>query len=285
MKNYYQILGIKENATLTEVKAGYRKLSKKYHPDVNDGNKSYEEIFREIQEAYEVLSDHAKRVAYNQELKYYRFELNTKKGKILQETLEKGRGYHYKAQEELKTYNQDPVVEKWYTRILTNKYMGFVAFGIAAVVLSILLLSKTDTDEGMSPSDSAMVAVKSDSIVVLGISKLEEQKKYWSKFNGSWSGSGTASALSQNFTVKLTADFDNEIFTVEYPDLGFSGNWELMQAGDGTAVFRETIKQGLLNNTQVGTVKVTVSGDNKLEYQYYFPHENHLFAMGFLKRN
>jgi len=64
-KDYYKILGISKEADDKEIKAAYRKLARKYHPDVNQGDKSSEEKFKEISEAYEVLSDKDKRQKYN----------------------------------------------------------------------------------------------------------------------------------------------------------------------------------------------------------------------------
>lgn len=57
MKNHYQTLGIERMASLGEIKQAYRKLALKFHPDKNDGDKFFEERFKEIQEAYEILSD------------------------------------------------------------------------------------------------------------------------------------------------------------------------------------------------------------------------------------
>ena len=65
-KNYYEILKIKRGANDSEIKKAYRKLARKYHPDVNSGNKRAEERFKEISEAYEVLSDKKKRKLYDQ---------------------------------------------------------------------------------------------------------------------------------------------------------------------------------------------------------------------------
>jgi DnaJ-class molecular chaperone len=56
-KDYYKILGIKRDADEKEVKQAYRKLARKHHPDVNPGDKTAESKFKEINEAYEVLSD------------------------------------------------------------------------------------------------------------------------------------------------------------------------------------------------------------------------------------
>jgi len=64
-KDYYAILGVPRNATEKEIKAAYRKLARQYHPDVNPGDKAAEEKFKEINEAYQVLSDPEKRAAYD----------------------------------------------------------------------------------------------------------------------------------------------------------------------------------------------------------------------------
>ncbi len=65
-KDYYKILGISKNANLSEIKKAYKKLAIKYHPDRNQGNKYYEEKFKEIKEAYEILSNDNKRSMYDQ---------------------------------------------------------------------------------------------------------------------------------------------------------------------------------------------------------------------------
>ncbi len=64
-KDYYQILGVSRNADEKEIKSAYRKLARKYHPDVNPGDKAAEEKFKQINEAYQVLSDPEKRAAYD----------------------------------------------------------------------------------------------------------------------------------------------------------------------------------------------------------------------------
>lgn len=65
-KNYYNLLGIKRDASEQEIKRAYRRLARKHHPDVNPGDKSAEAKFKEINEAYEVLSDKENRKKYDQ---------------------------------------------------------------------------------------------------------------------------------------------------------------------------------------------------------------------------
>lgn len=72
-KDYYKILGIDKNASETDIKKTYRKLAKKYHPDANPGNKSAEENFKNITEAYEVLGDPQKRKKYDTMGQQYNF--------------------------------------------------------------------------------------------------------------------------------------------------------------------------------------------------------------------
>ena len=64
-KDYYKVLGVTKTASVDDIKKAFRKLARKYHPDVNPGDKKAEEKFKEINEAYEVLSDAEKRRKYD----------------------------------------------------------------------------------------------------------------------------------------------------------------------------------------------------------------------------
>ncbi|MGD1911374.1 MAG: DnaJ C-terminal domain-containing protein [Rivularia sp. (in: cyanobacteria)] len=71
-KDYYRILGVNKSATQEDIKKAFRKLARKYHPDVNQGNKEAEAHFKEVNEAYEVLSDPEKRQKYDQFGQYWK---------------------------------------------------------------------------------------------------------------------------------------------------------------------------------------------------------------------
>jgi molecular chaperone DnaJ len=65
-QDYYELLGVSRKASAKEIRASFRKLARKYHPDLNPGDKSAEEKFKQLQEAYDVLSDTKKRQMYDQ---------------------------------------------------------------------------------------------------------------------------------------------------------------------------------------------------------------------------
>ena len=73
VRNYYEMLGVNKNASSSEIKKAYRTLAIKYHPDRNLGNKAAEEKFKDINEAYETLSDQTRRVQYDQSISRTKF--------------------------------------------------------------------------------------------------------------------------------------------------------------------------------------------------------------------
>src|SRR5947208_2266526 len=64
-RDYYEVLGVKRDASEDEIKKAYRKLARQYHPDRNPGDKQAEANFKEVQEAYDVLSDKPRRERYD----------------------------------------------------------------------------------------------------------------------------------------------------------------------------------------------------------------------------
>src|SRR5437588_1888378 len=64
-RDYYEVLGVARDASADEIKKAYRKLARKHHPDVNPGDKKAEAKFKEVQQAYDILSDAEKRALYD----------------------------------------------------------------------------------------------------------------------------------------------------------------------------------------------------------------------------
>lgn len=76
MKNYYQILGVNAASSKDEIKEAYLKLSKKVHPDLNSGDNFFTELFKSINEAYQVLMDEERRANYNIQFNSYLYDFN-----------------------------------------------------------------------------------------------------------------------------------------------------------------------------------------------------------------
>ena len=70
-KDYFKILGVSRNATDKEIKSAFRKLARKFHPDLHPHDERAESEFKEINEAYEILSDEDKKKSYEQFLNYW----------------------------------------------------------------------------------------------------------------------------------------------------------------------------------------------------------------------
>lgn len=112
MKNYYYILGISQDATEFEIKKAYRKLSLKFHPDINNGDNFFEERFKDINEAYENLTDSSKRKEHDNTLFGNYFEPFQNGTSSQQNREEEQRQQEQKRQEELRRQERERQNEK-----------------------------------------------------------------------------------------------------------------------------------------------------------------------------
>lgn len=122
MKNYYEILQVRNFATDIEIKKSFRKLAVQFHPDKNGGRKDFEELFKEIANAYDILSDKDKKNNFDFKLK--------------QETLK-----FKKAESETNKTQYSEQNQKKSTRVKEGKKIyNFSAFWIMIIIIFILLL-------------------------------------------------------------------------------------------------------------------------------------------------
>ncbi len=159
-KNYYDVLNVKPNATPEEIKKAYRKLSVKFHPDKNDGDEFLSEMFKNINEANEILSNPEKRKEFDNTLNSNDNYTNTSYNKqnthsqATNELVKKFEVFH----NNLKAYfDQQKVVtnkKRLYSEALNTpkqKYISFltvILLGIAALVFWILFKPSESNKDG-----------------------------------------------------------------------------------------------------------------------------------------
>ncbi len=137
MKNYYSVLGVKNFASINEVKTAYRKLAKKFHPDVNQGDKFFEKKFIEVQEAYETLKEEDKRLIYDQNLKSF-LDSNSR---YVTNQEDIPRNNNKKKEAETKANVRKPdnrkyhnLIRKQWSKLLNSGYFSFPVIFIAIIL-------------------------------------------------------------------------------------------------------------------------------------------------------
>jgi curved DNA-binding protein CbpA len=145
--NYYILLGLTNNASSDEIKNAYRTLAKKYHPDKNPGNKAAEEYFKEIQQAYTVLSNLEKRKKYDLQFSYGRST------SYRQDTTSTGRPYtgnayqyaQQNAQDRKRQYASPQQKRQTNKQDNSEGFQIIVSIGIALILLYFIISYSTDS--------------------------------------------------------------------------------------------------------------------------------------------
>lgn len=145
MKNYYEILQIKNFATDREIKKAFRQLAIKYHPDKNKGRKDYEERFKEIASAYEILSDPIKKRDFD--FRFSQQNLNDTRQETSRPTT--------------KTESKRPTEPKNNSKEKEEKSLKVPLFWILAIIIFIIYLisnsdSGTKTTTGNTKADKEL---------------------------------------------------------------------------------------------------------------------------------
>jgi curved DNA-binding protein CbpA len=159
--NYYIVLGVPNSASFEEIKAAYRELAKKYHPDKNPGNKAAEDFFKEVQQAYAVLSNTEKRRQFDLRFSYTAGPEPAKKATTTPYT---GNAYQYAQQQAQYRQQQRPNPQpkaKGRPEKSENHYI-LISVGVALILLYFIISysssgSKPQGSYRLSPKDSAFL--------------------------------------------------------------------------------------------------------------------------------
>ncbi len=140
IKDYYYILGLNKNASKDDIKRAYRKLSFKFHPDKNSGDKFFEERFKDINEAHETLVDDVRRKLYDEELS--------------------GAAYNYTNANTSETFSPPPQKKK--TKSLLFTFLGILLF-VSPFLIKLALDKKNEKDSKKSYNTSQNNPVQTSS--------------------------------------------------------------------------------------------------------------------------
>ena len=152
MKDYYKSLELNFGATSTDIKTAYRRLAKKYHPDLHFGNKLFEEKFKDINEAYSILNDKAKKDIYDINYQKSKYRQNTNNNSSNSTNNSEKKEQKQEPNSEPKTKYQNTTKEKpknmindftnIFNTIYKNKLYRYV--GVFAIIISSIYIYKKD---------------------------------------------------------------------------------------------------------------------------------------------
>ena len=152
MKDYYKSLELRFGATSTDIKTAYRRLAKKYHPDLHFGNKLFEEKFKEINEAYSILNDKAKKDIYDINYQKSKYRQSTNNNSSNSTNNSEKKEQKQEPNSEPKTKYQNTTKEKpknmindfsnIFNTIYKNKLYRYI--GVFAIIISSIYIYKKD---------------------------------------------------------------------------------------------------------------------------------------------
>ena len=152
MKDYYKSLELRFGATSTDIKTAYRRLAKKYHPDLHFGNKLFEEKFKEINEAYSILNDKAKKDIYDINYQKSKYRQSTNNNSSNSTNNSEKKEQKQEPSSEPKTKHQNTTKDKpknmindfsnIFNTIYNNKLYRYI--GVFAIIISSIYIYKKD---------------------------------------------------------------------------------------------------------------------------------------------
>lgn len=308
MKNYYHILGVEKNASTEEIKTAFRKLSKKFHPDVNAGDQFFADRFKDIQEAYDTLTDNDKREEYDKKL--YSFfnrgfdrefleglkrrqeekrkaeELKRKEEEMLREEQARREAEEAWAQEEQARLAAERRRKRnkavlWMVTILPLLVLAGVYFARIFPQMQTAAPRPADTVAKVPVVDSGLVA-NTDSVVEKKTPLAKDRRVR--SLNGRWSGLVYQFQLKEDRPIEFSCNYSRSRFQVNYPDNGCKGKWALIKIDEQDFHFRENITDGQDSCTQGGLIVLSPYKRRQYHYSYYWPNDKTLSASGYLTR-
>lgn len=284
MNDYYYILGLKKDANQQDIKVAYRKLSKKFHPDVNPNDSFFEERFKEIQNAYEILSNSTKKTEYDRNTGNYtkrktendrpaeksaeqaRNEENLRKEQVKQQQKQQKQRERQKRQEEENRRNKE--YEKQLRKTENQKTFGCI-FGVLILFIAIGILIDGASNDKVDGNKKEENYTTNSQI----------SKDFFS--NGLYIGNIHQFDNSENWEIELEVNKEEKIFKVKYPSLNCGGKWELISESNNVLQFRENIERGQTNC--VNLIKIIIEEINdELVCRFYYPNSTMVNAKGIL---
>jgi len=167
--NYYIVLGVKNTATPDEIKAAYRELAKKYHPDKNPDNKAAEDFFKEVQQAYMILSNTEKRRQFDLRFSYAHTQSQYQQAKQrtqTQYTQYTGSAYQY-AQQQAQNRQARPQPQRTAKKPdkSENGYI-LISVGVAMLLLYFIISYASRTEPKKSSASVAQTTVEAPATLV-----------------------------------------------------------------------------------------------------------------------
>lgn len=290
MNDYYYVLGVSRNASQAEIKTAYRKLSKKFHPDLNGGDKFFEDRFKEIQIAYETLTDLSKKSRYDSLLNNNTYSRTQQS--YSQNTYSKSPPRpEQKEKKEYKNPNPKSTNNHPSSKIFAYLFLGFI--GVLSISIFFGEKSKSsknrNTIEQNEKPSTNFIPVKTIEPKEFSKPSISDINKKW--LYGELFGTIKQFDINENWTMNLKVKkgsdiFGSEIqsFKIDYPSLNCGGDWTIISESDNKVEFREKIKYG--NDICGNSGKAVVEKKNgEIIFSYYFPDDNTLNAQGILSHS
>jgi hypothetical protein len=308
LKNYYHILGVEKTASTDEIKTAFRKLSKKFHPDVNAGDLFFADRFKDIQEAYDTLTDEVKRDEYDKKLYSFfnrGFDREFLEG-LKKRQEEKRKAEALKRQEEEQTREEqfqrdaeEALAREEQSRLAKarrKKRQKLVLWTVT--ILPILVLAglyvariiphiqtsaqpPVDTLVKTTPPDTASVVTK-DTSTARPVLLVRDRRVR--NLNGRWSGDVYQFQLKEDRPIEFSCNYSRGRFQVSYPTDSCKGTWTLVKIDEMDFHFRETITDGEGGCTQGGYIVLSPYKRRQYHFSYYWPNDRTLAASGYLSR-